>query len=81
MKPYSDAGVVLSDQNYVAMQTRLRLVVRVPAPLAKPGEDLPLDFEPAVRQAVADALVDLKSGWSTVDYVAVEQFADSEVWR
>lgn len=79
MKPYSDAGVIVGDQTYIGMQTRLRLVVRVPAPTAKPGADLPADFEPAIRQAVADALLDLEAGGMTVDYVAVEQFDDSEV--
>lgn len=79
MKPYSDAGVIVGDQTYVGMQTRLRLVVRVPAPLAQPGADLPSDFEPSIRQAVADALVDLTAGRLTVDYVAVERFEDSEV--
>jgi hypothetical protein len=79
MKPYSDAGEIDKERTYIGMQTRLRLVVRVPAPLARPGADLPGDFEPAIRQAVADALAGLTSGWSTVDYVAVEQFADSEV--
>lgn len=79
MKPYSDAGKIDPERTYVGMQTRLRLVVRVPAPLAKPGADLPADFEPALRQAVADALVGLTSGWSTVDYCAIEQFHDSEV--
>lgn len=79
VKPYSDAGVILSDQTYVGMQTRLRLVVRVPAPQAKPGGDLPADFEPAIRQAVANALEDLTVNGMTVDYVAVEQFDDSEV--
>lgn len=79
MKPYSDAGAIVPTDTVIGMQTRLRLVIRVPAPLAKPGADLPADFEPAVRQAVADALVGLKAGWSEVQYVAVEQFHDSEV--
>lgn len=79
MKPYSDAGQIHPERTYVGMQTRLRIVVRVPAPLGRPGQDLPGDFELALRQAVADALVGLTSGWFTVDYVAVEQFADSEV--
>lgn len=79
MKPYSDAGVIVSDLTYVAMQTRLRIVVRVPTTLAKAGADLPCDFEPALRQAVADALEGLKVGAFEVDYVAVECFEDSEV--
>lgn len=78
MKPYSDAGEIDRERTYVAMQTRLRIVVRVPAPLAKPGADLPGDFEPTLRQAVADALVGLKSGWSDVDYVAPELLAACE---
>lgn len=79
MKPYSDAGVIVGDQTYIGMQTRLRIVVRVPAPLGKPGADLPGDFEPALRQAVADAVVGLAVSGLEVDYVAVEAFADSEV--
>lgn len=79
MKPYADAGKIDPERTYIAMQTRLRLVVCVPAPLASPGADLPGDFEPSIRQAVADALHGLASGGLTVEYVAVEQFADSEV--
>jgi hypothetical protein len=48
-------------------------------PLAQPGADLPGTFEPTIRQAVADALVGLGAGGLEVDYVAVEQFNDSEV--
>ena len=79
MKPYSDAGKIDRERTYVAMQTRVRIVVRVPAPLGKPGADLPGDFEPTIRQDIADRMVGLTSGDLIVDYVAVEQFADSEV--
>lgn len=79
MKPYSDAGAIEPNDTVIGMQTRLRLVIRVPSSLGKPGQDMPADFEPAIRQAVADALVGLKSGWATVQYVAVEEFHDSEV--
>ncbi len=79
MKPYSDAGKIDPESTVIAMQTRLRLAITVPASLGRPGEDMPADFEPALRQAVADALLGLQSGWSVVQYVAVEQFADSEV--
>ena len=79
MKPYSDAGKIDPESTVIGMQTRLRIVITVPAPLGRPGADLPADFEPAIRQAVADALLGLRSGWSTVQYVAVEQFHDSEV--
>lgn len=79
MKPYSDAGVIVGDQTYIGMQARLRIVVRVPSSMGKPGGDLPGNFEPDIRQAVADKLEGLKVGWFEVDYVAVEQFQDSEV--
>lgn len=75
---YSDAGQIDPERVYVGLQARVRLLVRVPSALARPGHDLPGDFEPALREAVAQRLAGLTSGWSVVDYVAVEQFADSE---
>lgn len=75
--PYTDAGDIAETDVVVSLLTRVKVVARVPAEHAQIGGDLPSDFEPHLRKAIAERLVDMESGGFTVVYVAVEQFEDA----
>jgi hypothetical protein len=77
MPPHTGAGEFKSEPCVVSFQTRLKVVVRVPAEVATVGGDLPSDFEPHLRKAIAEALVGVDAEGFTVVYAAVEQFEDA----
>lgn len=75
--PYSSAGEFKSEPCVLSLETRIKVVVRVPVDQANVDGELSPDFEPKVRQAIADALVGVESEGFVVLYGAVEQFEDA----
>lgn len=76
--PYTGVGEFKSEPFVLSLLTRVKIVVRAPQSWAAVGEDVPADFEPQLRQIVAERLVGIVSGDLTVVYAAVEQFEDAQ---
>jgi hypothetical protein len=78
--PTASAGEWKSEPAVLSLQTRLKLVVRVPEDLRDfgPGFDVAAErFEVALRQLVADVLVGCATDGFTVVGAVVEQFEDA----
>ncbi len=77
--PYTGVGEFKSEPFVMSLLTRVKLVVRPStAENAVPvGAEVPADFEPKLRQAVAEALIGAAGGGFEVVYAAVEQFEDA----
>ncbi len=75
--PYTDAGEIDKAKGYVVLKTRVRVALLVPPEMFVEGHDLPGEFEPRVRKAIAESLVGLDSDGFVVGYIAVEQFKEA----
>lgn len=77
--PQTIVGEIPTTDIVLTLVTRIKLVVCVPASLARAGSDLGPDAfeEPDLRKAVADALLGVDINGFTVVSAAVEQFEDA----
>ncbi len=76
-EPYSVAGEKDDAAVYLPLETRVRVLVRVPGHLANANTELdPIVFEVALREACAAALVGARTADGfAVETAAVERFA------
>lgn len=59
---------------YIPVETRIRLLLRVPPELAIPNSAAGDEWEPALREAVAASMLGIGIDGYVVDCVAVQEF-------